>query len=171
MVGWVAIGGRTSIYGAVIGALFVSWGKTSFSESRPDDWLYLQGLLFVVVVAFFPGGIVGAVHSLAPPRERAVQRLPQGGGAGRCRGRRERAGPRTGHRDGDMTVPVLELRDLAVSFDGFQALDGVNLVVTRASCASSSAPTAPGRRPRRLLTGLTKTDSGEIRFAAVDSAG
>ena len=34
--------------------------KTSFSESRPDDWLYLQGLLFVVVVAFVPGGIAGA---------------------------------------------------------------------------------------------------------------
>ncbi len=65
MVAWVAIGGRTSIYGAVIGALFVSWGKTSFSESRPDDWLYIQGLLFVVVVAFFPGGIVGVLHSLA----------------------------------------------------------------------------------------------------------
>ena len=65
MVAWVAIGGRTSIYGAVIGALLVSWGKTSFSESRPDDWLYLQGLLFVVVVAFFPGGIVGLLHSLA----------------------------------------------------------------------------------------------------------
>ena len=34
-----------------VGALLVSWGKTSFSESRPDDWIYLQGLLFVVVVA------------------------------------------------------------------------------------------------------------------------
>ena len=73
MVAWVAIGGRTSIYGAVIGALLVSWGKTSFSESRPDDWLYLQGLLFVVVVAFFPGGIVGLLHSLVTPGERAVQ--------------------------------------------------------------------------------------------------
>jgi urea transport system permease protein len=64
MVAWVAIGGRTSIYGAVIGALLVSWGKTSFSESRPDDWLYLQGALFVVVVAFVPGGIVGIFHSI-----------------------------------------------------------------------------------------------------------
>jgi urea transport system permease protein len=63
MVAWVAIGGRTSIYGAVIGALLVGWGKTTFSESRPDDWLYIQGALFVVVVAFFPGGIVGVLHS------------------------------------------------------------------------------------------------------------
>jgi urea transport system permease protein len=63
MLTWVAIGGRGTLYGAVIGALLVGYGKTSFSESRPDDWLYLQGLLFVVVVAFAPGGIVGMLRS------------------------------------------------------------------------------------------------------------
>ena len=57
MVTWVAIGGRGTIFGAVLGALAVSWGKTTFSEQRPDDWLYLQGLLFVVIVAWVPGGI------------------------------------------------------------------------------------------------------------------
>ncbi|MET0894865.1 MAG: urea ABC transporter permease subunit UrtC [Acidimicrobiia bacterium] len=75
MVAWVAIGGRTSIYGAVIGALLVSWGKTSFSESRPDDWLYIQGALFVIVVAFFPGGIVGGLHSLADFAMAPVRKL------------------------------------------------------------------------------------------------
>jgi urea transport system permease protein len=63
MVTWVAIGGRGTLWGAVIGALMVSWGKTTFSEQRPDDWLYLQGLLFVVVVAFIPGGMVGLFRS------------------------------------------------------------------------------------------------------------
>lgn len=57
MVTWVAIGGRGTLYGAALGALLVSWAKTGFSESRPDDWLYLQGLLFVVVVAYVPGGL------------------------------------------------------------------------------------------------------------------
>jgi len=63
MITWVAIGGRGTLYGAVLGAIVVSWGKTSFSESRPDDWLYIQGLLFVVVVAYAPGGILGLVRS------------------------------------------------------------------------------------------------------------
>jgi urea transport system permease protein len=63
MVTWVAVGGRGTLYGAVLGALLVSWGKTSFSETRPDDWLYLQGLLFVVVVAWVPGGLIGLVRS------------------------------------------------------------------------------------------------------------
>jgi urea transport system permease protein len=49
--------------GAVLGALFVSWGKTTVSESNPDTWLYFQGLLFVVVVAYAPGGLLGVLRS------------------------------------------------------------------------------------------------------------
>ncbi|MDD9371165.1 MAG: urea ABC transporter permease subunit UrtC [Acidimicrobiales bacterium] len=63
MITWVAIGGRGTLYGAVLGALIVSWGKTSVSESRPDDWMYIQGLLFVVVVAYAPGGLLGLLRS------------------------------------------------------------------------------------------------------------
>jgi urea transport system permease protein len=63
MVTWVAIGGRGTLWGAVIGAILVGWGKTIFSESRPDDWLYLQGALFVLVVAFAPGGLVGILRT------------------------------------------------------------------------------------------------------------
>jgi urea transport system permease protein len=62
MITWVAIGGRGTLVGAVIGALLVSWGKTTVSESNPDQWLYIQGLLFVVVVAFVPGGIIGLLR-------------------------------------------------------------------------------------------------------------
>ncbi|MDP9072218.1 MAG: urea ABC transporter permease subunit UrtC [Actinomycetota bacterium] len=64
MITWVAIGGRGSLWGAVLGAFLVSWANTGFSESRPDDWLYLQGLLFVVVVAFVPGGLAGVVRTV-----------------------------------------------------------------------------------------------------------
>ena len=73
MIAWVAVGGRGTLYGAVLGALLVSWGKTSFSESRPDDWIYLQGLMFVVVIAWVPGGVVGLLRS---GRDRAVALLP-----------------------------------------------------------------------------------------------
>jgi urea transport system permease protein len=59
MITWVAIGGRGTLVGAVLGALLVSWGRTTVSESNPDQWLYIQGLLFVVVVAFVPGGLMG----------------------------------------------------------------------------------------------------------------
>lgn len=61
MVGWVAVGGRGTVYGAVVGALLVNLLRTRVSEARPEDWQYFQGLLFVVVVAFLPGGLAGIV--------------------------------------------------------------------------------------------------------------
>jgi urea transport system permease protein len=65
MVCWVAVGGRGTLWGAVLGALLVSWGKTAFSETWPDQWLYVQGMLFIVVIAFIPGGIAGGLKLFA----------------------------------------------------------------------------------------------------------
>jgi urea transport system permease protein len=62
MVCWVAVGGRGTLYGAVIGAILVNWGSTRVSEQWPDTWQYVQGLVFIVVVAFVPGGLVGLVR-------------------------------------------------------------------------------------------------------------
>lgn len=64
MIGWVAVGGRASIYGPLAGALLVGFLRTRVSETRPDDWQYFQGLLFVLVVAFIPGGLAGLVRSV-----------------------------------------------------------------------------------------------------------
>jgi urea transport system permease protein len=75
MVCWVAVGGRGTVWGAVLGALVVNWGRTKVSEARPDDWIYVQGLLFIVVLAFAPGGILGAGRWLwakRPHRGRAT---------------------------------------------------------------------------------------------------
>lgn len=59
MVIWVALGGRGTLIGAVMGALLVNYAKTTLSEAYPSGWLYLQGLLFVVVMAFAPKGLAG----------------------------------------------------------------------------------------------------------------
>jgi urea transport system permease protein len=59
MVIFAAVGGRHSIVGAVVGALVVSWGKTLFSESFPELWLFAMGGLFVAVVLAFPRGLAG----------------------------------------------------------------------------------------------------------------
>lgn len=56
----VAVGGRGTITGAVIGAVVVGWARSTLSENYPDTWLYLYGALFVGAVVLFPSGIVGA---------------------------------------------------------------------------------------------------------------
>ena len=59
----VAVGGRGTLYGAVIGAVVVNWAHTSFSEHFASGWLYLQGALFVLVIAFAPKGLSGLWRS------------------------------------------------------------------------------------------------------------
>ncbi|MBU1190522.1 MAG: urea ABC transporter permease subunit UrtC [Gammaproteobacteria bacterium] len=59
MVIFAAVGGRMSLIGAVYGALIVNYGKTYFSETFPELWLFLMGGLFIAVVMFFPNGLAG----------------------------------------------------------------------------------------------------------------
>jgi urea transport system permease protein len=59
MVLWVAIGGRGTLIGAVLGAIFVNTGSTLLSEKFPETWLYFLGFTFIAVVLFLPQGVVG----------------------------------------------------------------------------------------------------------------
>jgi urea transport system permease protein len=59
MVIFAAVGGRMSLIGAVYGTLLVNFGKTYFSESFPELWLFLMSALFISVVMFFPNGLAG----------------------------------------------------------------------------------------------------------------
>lgn len=59
MVIFAAVGGRMSLIGAVYGTLLINFGKTTFSESFPELWLFLIGGLFIAVVMFFPNGLAG----------------------------------------------------------------------------------------------------------------
>ena len=59
VVVWVAIGGRGTLYGAVVGALGVNYAKTWFTGAYPEAWLFALGLLFVLVTLALPKGIAG----------------------------------------------------------------------------------------------------------------
>ncbi|MDE2077918.1 MAG: urea ABC transporter permease subunit UrtC [Burkholderiales bacterium] len=59
MVILAAVGGRMSLVGAIYGALIVNFGKTYFSESAPDLWLFLMAALFIGVTMAFPDGLAG----------------------------------------------------------------------------------------------------------------
>ena len=56
---WVAVGGRGTLIGAILGAALVNLGKTYFTGALPELWLYALGLLFIVVTLLLPGGILG----------------------------------------------------------------------------------------------------------------
>ncbi|HOI51470.1 MAG TPA: urea ABC transporter permease subunit UrtC [Azonexus sp.] len=56
---WVAVGGRGTLIGPVIGAFTVNLAKSWFTVSFPEYWLFFLGLLFIVVTLLLPQGLVG----------------------------------------------------------------------------------------------------------------
>ncbi len=56
---WTAVGGRATLIGPIIGAFFVNFAKSWFTQVFPEVWLYFLGALFIAVTLFLPGGIVG----------------------------------------------------------------------------------------------------------------
>jgi urea transport system permease protein len=58
---WVAVGGRGTLYGAIVGAVLVNYAKTYFTGALPEVWLFALGALFVFVTLFLPRGIIGLV--------------------------------------------------------------------------------------------------------------
>ena len=69
---WVAVGGRGTLAGPVLGAVLVNFGKSYFTAALPELWLFALGGLFVLVTLFLPKGILGLAAQLR-------QRLPSRG--------------------------------------------------------------------------------------------
>ncbi|MFN3461257.1 MAG: urea ABC transporter permease subunit UrtC [Oceanibaculum sp.] len=77
MVIWVAVGGRGTLVGPVVGAILVNFGKTYFTAAIPEFWLFALGGLFIAVTLFLPKGIVGTAAELMRKRKgKTVRRDP-----------------------------------------------------------------------------------------------
>lgn len=56
---WVAVGGRGTLIGPIVGAGLVNGAKSVFTQVLPEYWLYVLGMLFILVTLFLPRGVVG----------------------------------------------------------------------------------------------------------------
>ena len=56
---WVAVGGRGTLAGAIVGAGLVNGAKSVFTQVLPEYWLYVLGALFILVTLFMPRGVLG----------------------------------------------------------------------------------------------------------------
>ncbi|MGB0571320.1 MAG: urea ABC transporter permease subunit UrtC [Alphaproteobacteria bacterium] len=61
---WVAVGGRGTLSGAILGAFVVNGARTYFTAAAPEIWLFFLGALFIIVTLAMPNGIVGVYKSL-----------------------------------------------------------------------------------------------------------
>lgn len=64
VVVWVAIAGRTSLIGALLGGIVVSSLSNFLSAITPEYWQLVLGFIFIVVIAYFRGGVAGAIERL-----------------------------------------------------------------------------------------------------------
>ena len=78
---WVAVGGRGSLVGAILGAALVNGAKSVLTFAFPEYWLFFLGLLFILVTLFLPKGVVGMFDQIRTRlRERRLSR-PAGASA------------------------------------------------------------------------------------------
>ena len=67
---WVAVGGRGTLFGPVLGAFLVNLAKTYFTSNFPDYWLFFLGALFVAVTLYLPEGVMGLAARVRALRAR-----------------------------------------------------------------------------------------------------
>jgi len=70
---WVAVGGRATLIGAVVGALLVNYAKTRFTAIMPEAWLFALGALFVLVTLYLPNGLMGLKAQLIDRKTKREQ--------------------------------------------------------------------------------------------------
>lgn len=59
IVVWVAVGGRGTLYGAIIGSVLINYSKTVLTGLLPELWLFSLGAIFILVTLLLPDGLVG----------------------------------------------------------------------------------------------------------------
>ncbi|QUG76771.1 urea ABC transporter permease subunit UrtC [Erwinia sp. E602] len=59
---WVALGGRGTLIGPLLGAAVVNGAKSWFTVAFPEVWLLFLGLMFILVTLFLPTGIIGLLR-------------------------------------------------------------------------------------------------------------
>ncbi len=156
----VALGGRASLLGPALGAIAVGYGRSTLSEKFPTKWTYFLGALFILVMLFLPGGIASLWPKLKAPSRAADVGATSTASRDRDRrpsgGRHDRVVPRRG---------LLEVRDLTVDFDGFKAVNGVDVTFLQGRLHFLIGPNGAGKTTLvDALTGLVRRHGrGEFR--------
>ncbi|MBN9530914.1 MAG: ATP-binding cassette domain-containing protein [Alphaproteobacteria bacterium] len=143
----VALGGRGTLLGAVLGALGIELASAYLSGSLPFIWELIVGIAFVAVIVLFPAGLIGALRRLIPgDRADAAPRLQTAAPLPRA--------------DRDMMV---EARGVTRQFGSLAVLNGVSFSARRGELVSLVGPNGAGKTTliRCLADGLERT-GGEI---------
>ena len=166
---WVAVGGRGTLIGPVVGAAVVNGAKSWFTQALPEYWLFFLGLAVhprhAVPAAGHRGLCCGA--AMTPRSHRAWQhrcRQRRAASSGR-RARTDAAADRRRRASTRRTAPILYLDGISVSFDGFKALNELSLTIEDGELRCVIGPNGAGKTTMMdVITGKTRPDAGTAFF-------
>lgn len=141
---WVALGGRGTLLGPVLGAILIETASAYLSGSLPFLWKLLVGVAFVLVIILLPRGLMPLalrLRRLLPWRPPAAASARVG--AAFVPTLVAAPAPRAGHID--RTVPAMALRGVAKRFGSLQVLDGIDLVAHPGELVSLIGPNGAGK--------------------------
>ncbi|VDZ73368.1 ATP-binding component of high-affinity branched-chain amino acid transport system [Atlantibacter hermannii] len=147
---WVALGGRGTLIGPVIGAGLVNGAKSLFTVTMPEYWLLFLGLMFILVTRFLPRRRSWANQA------RQIMMQPDEGLFTR---------QQVTDRYRAQTDPVLQLENISVSFDGFKALTDLSLQIGVGELRCIIGPNGAGKTTLMdVITGKTRPQSGRAIY-------
>ncbi|WP_407181691.1 ABC transporter permease subunit [Bradyrhizobium sp. STM 3562] len=151
----VALGGRGTIIGAIVGALSIEVASAYLSGSLPYVWELIIGIALITVILAFPDGLVGIIKRLV----RGVQK-EQGGATTRLRSVAKAA------TNAEENALAIEVRGLDKHFGSLSVLDGVQFAARRAELLSLVGPNGAGKTTLiRCLSDGRERSAGFVAIA------
>ena len=156
---WVALGGRGTLIGPVLGALLIECGSAYLSGSLPFVWKLFVGTAFVLVIVLLPQGLL-------PPLLKVFRRR---GGQGHAAAPVTLAVAALAPTSEDATRPVIELHGVAKRFGSHQVLSGIDFAAHRGELVSLIGPNGAGKTTlMRCMSDGAERSAGTVRIAGHD---
>ncbi|WP_176079991.1 ABC transporter permease subunit [Paraburkholderia tropica] len=155
---WVALGGRGTLWGPVIGALLINVASAYLSSSMPFAWQLILGAAFVLVIVLLPQGLV-------PLLVKPLRRFTAAGA--RAPALTERA-PRDAHAP-QAGEPALQMRGVARHFGSLKVLQGIDLVADGGELVGLIGPNGAGKTTlMRCMSDGAERSAGSVALCGSD---
>jgi branched-chain amino acid transport system permease protein len=153
---WVALGGRGTLWGPLLGSILINVATAYLSGSMPFAWQLILGTAFVLVIVLLPQGLVPLLlrpFGLGRPAH-GVPRLV------------ERA---TQPRASVLGQPAFAMAGVAKSFGSLKVLQGITLTADAGELVGLIGPNGAGKTTlMRCMSDGAERSSGEVRLCGHD---